>query len=116
MKSENLKTRPANELGALLRHWRDVRRKSQFDLSLDTGVSQKQISFVESGRSVPNRQTLSIIAQALDIPLRDRNTLLLAGGYAPISSEGNWDSMGMKSMTDPLKRILRQPEPVPAIE
>jgi transcriptional regulator with XRE-family HTH domain len=73
MKSESLKVSTANELGALLRHWRDLRGKSQFDLSLDTGVSQKQISFVESGRSVPNRQTLSIIAQALDVPLRDRN-------------------------------------------
>src|SRR5258707_3320891 len=115
MKSENLKTRTVNEVGALLRHWRDLRGKSQFDLSLDTGVSQKQISFVESGRSVPNRQTLSIIAQALDIPLRDRNTLLLAGGYAPIYSEGNWDSMEMKSVTDALKRILRQQEPFPAM-
>ena len=115
MKSENLKTRAANELGALLRHWRDLRGKSQFDLSLDTGVSQKQISFVESGRSVPNRQTLVVIAQALDIPLRDRNTLLLAGGYAPIYSESDWDSMEMKSVTDALKRILRQQEPFPAM-
>src|SRR5260370_37407181 len=115
MKSENLKTRKANELGALLRHWRDLRGKSQFDLSLDTGVSQKQISFVESGRSVPNRQTLSIIAQALDVPLRDRNTLLLAGGYAPIYSESDWDSMEMKSVTDALKRILRHQEPFPAM-
>src|SRR5258708_18128109 len=115
MKSENLKVRTANELGALLRHWRDVRGKSQFDLSLDTGVSQKEMSFVESGRSVPNRQTLSIIAQALDIPLRDRNTLLLAGGYAPIYSESDWDSMEMKSVTDALKRILRQQEPFPAM-
>src|SRR5712664_366770 len=73
MKSGNLKTRSVNEVGGLLRHWRDLRGKSQFDLSLDTGVSQKQISFVKSGRSVPNRRTLSIIAQALDIPLRDRN-------------------------------------------
>jgi len=115
MKSGNLKTRSVNEVGGLLRHWRDLRGKSQFDLSLDTGVSQKQISFVESGRSVPNRRTLSIIAQALDIPLRDRNTLLLAGGYAPIYSEGDWDSMEMKSVTDALKRILRQQEPFPAM-
>jgi len=78
-------------------------------------VSQKQISFVESGRSVPNRQTLMVIAQALDIPLRDRNTLLLAGGYAPIYSESDWDSMEMKSVTDALKRILRQQEPFPAM-
>jgi transcriptional regulator with XRE-family HTH domain len=115
MKSGNLKTRSVNEVGGLLRHWRDLRGKSQFDLSLDTGVSQKQISFVKSGRSVPNRRTLSIIAQALDIPLRDRNTLLLAGGYAPIYSEGDWDSMEMKSVTDALKRILRQQEPFPAM-
>ena len=115
MKSENLKTRTANEFGSLLRHWRDLRGKSQFDLSLDTGVSQKQISFVESGRSVPNRQALAIIAQALDIPLRDRNTLLLACGYAPIYSESDWDSVEMKSVTDALKRILRQQEPFPAM-
>jgi transcriptional regulator with XRE-family HTH domain len=63
MKFENLKTKTANELGVLLRHWRDLRGKSQFDLSLDTGVSQEQISFVESGRSVPSRQTLVVMAQ-----------------------------------------------------
>jgi transcriptional regulator with XRE-family HTH domain len=115
MKSSNLKTKTANELGVLLRHWRDLRGRSQFDLSLDTGVSQKQISFVEGGRSVPNRQTLMAIAQALDIPLRDRNTLLLAAGYAPIYSEGEWNSMEMKSVTDALKRILYQHEPFPAM-
>ena len=115
MKSSNPKMKPANELGALLRHWRDVRGKSQFDLSLDTDVSQKQISFVERGRSVPNRQTLVAIAQALDVPLRDRNTLLLAAGYAPIYSESDWDSTEMKSLTDALKRILRQHEPFPAM-
>jgi transcriptional regulator with XRE-family HTH domain len=115
MKFENLKTRTANGLGVLLRHWRDLRGKSQFDLSLDTGVSQKQISFVESGWSVPSRQTLVVIAQALDIPLRDRNTLLLAGSYAPIYSESDWDSMEMKSVTDALKPILRQQEPFPAM-
>src|SRR6266853_6161194 len=114
MKSENLKTRTANELGALLRHWRDLRGKSQFDLSLDTGVSQKQISFVESGRSVPNRQTLMAIAQALDVPLRDRNTLLLAAGYAPIFSEGDWNAPEMQSVTSALERVLRQHEPFPA--
>jgi len=75
---------PGGELGTLLRHWRDLRGKSQFDLSLDTGVSQRHISFIEIGRSVPSRHVLIDIATALDMPLRDRNTLLLAGGYAPI--------------------------------
>src|SRR5882762_2206706 len=116
MNSSNLKTRlPSNELGVLLRHWRDVRGRSQLDLSLDTGISQRQISFVESGRSVPGRQTLTVIAQALDIPLRDRNILLLAAGYAPIYSEGAWNSREMQSVTNALGRILRQHEPFPAV-
>jgi transcriptional regulator with XRE-family HTH domain len=106
---------PANELGVLLRHWRDLRGRSQFDLSLDTGVSQRHISFIESGRSVPGRQTLLDIAQALDIPLRERNTLLLASGYAPIYSEGAWNGPEMQSVADALERMLRQHEPFPAV-
>jgi transcriptional regulator with XRE-family HTH domain len=116
MNSSNLNARlPASELGALLRHWRDIRGRSQLDLSLDTGVSQRHISFIESGRSVPGRQTLLDIAQALDIPLRDRNTLLLAAGYAPIYSEGAWNAPEMQSVTKALGRILRQHEPFPAV-
>ncbi len=116
MNSSNLKTkRPAHELGVLLRHWRDLRGKSQFDLSFDAGVSQRQISFIETGRSAPNRQTLLDIAQALDIPLRDRNTLLLAAGYAPIYAEGAWNAPEMQSVTKALERMLRQHEPFPAL-
>jgi transcriptional regulator with XRE-family HTH domain len=113
--SNNNAKLPASELGALLRHWRDVRGRSQFDLSLDTGVSQRHISFVESGRSMPSRQTLLGFAQTLDIPLRDRNTLLLAAGYAPIYSESAWDTPEMQSVTGALKRILQQHEPFPAL-
>jgi len=116
MDSSNLKTkRPAHELGVLLRHWRDLRGMSQFDLSFDAGVSQRQISFIETGRSAPNRQTLLDIAQALDIPLRDRNTLLLAAGYAPIYAEGAWNAPEMRSVTKALERMLRQHEPFPAL-
>jgi transcriptional regulator with XRE-family HTH domain len=116
MNSSNLHTKPAaNELGILLRYWRDMRGRSQLDLSLDTGVSQRHISFIESGRSVPSRQTLMDIAQALDIPLRERNTVLLAAGYAPIYSEGAWDALEMQSVTSALGRILRQHEPFPAV-
>jgi transcriptional regulator with XRE-family HTH domain len=103
------------ELRALLRHWRDLRGKSQLDLSLDTGVSQRHISFIEIGRSVPSRQMLIDIATALDIPLRDRNTLLLAGGYAPIYPDGAWDGPEMNSITKALERMLRQHEPFPAL-
>src|ERR1700726_3145663 len=116
MDSSNLKTkRPAHELGVLLRYWRDLRGKSQFDLSFDAGVSQRQISFIETGRSAPNRQTLLDIAQALDIPLRDRNTLLLAAGYAPLYSEGNWNTQEMQGINRALERMLRQHEPFPAV-
>ena len=116
MNSSTLDTKPpTNELGVLLRYWRDMRGRSQLDLSLDTGVSQRHISFIESGRSVPSRQTLMDIAQALDIPLRDRNAVLLAAGYAPIYSEGAWDAVEMQSVTSALGRILRQHEPFPAV-
>ena len=113
--TSSLRTNITPNLGVLLRHWRDLRGRSQLDLSLDTGISQRQISFVESGRSVPGRQTLMTIAQALDIPLRDRNNLLLAAGYAPMFSESPWDSAEMMSVTNALKRMLRQHEPFPAV-
>ena len=106
---------PASDLGALMRHWRDVRGTSQLDLSLDAGVSQRHISFIEGGRSVPSRQTLMDLAQALDIPLRERNTLLLAAGYAPIYPEGAWNAQEMQGVTSALARMLRQHEPFPAV-
>jgi transcriptional regulator with XRE-family HTH domain len=108
-------SKPGSELGALLRHWRDARRRSQFDLSIDTGVSQRHISFIESGRSAPGRQTLLDIAQALDVPLRDRNTLLLAAGFAPQYSEGGWNTQQMQGINRALERMLRQHEPFPAV-
>ena len=105
----------APELGALLRHWRDLRGKSQIELSLDTGVSQRHISFIESGRSVPSRETLMELAGALDIPFRDRNTLLLAAGYAPLYAEDAWNAKEMQSVTGAVSRMLRQHEPFPAV-
>jgi transcriptional regulator with XRE-family HTH domain len=109
-----LKTR-ANSAGALLRQWRDIRGKTQLDLSFDAGVSQKHISFVESGRSVPSRQMLLDLAQALDVPLRERNVLLLAAGYAPSYSDPALDTPAMTSINRALQRMLRQHEPFPAI-
>jgi transcriptional regulator with XRE-family HTH domain len=101
--------------GVLLRHWRDVRGKTQLDLSFDAGVSQKHISFVESGRSTPSRQMLLDLAQALDVPLRERNSLLVAAGYAPIYADGAIDEPAMGSIHKALQRMLRQHEPFPAI-
>jgi transcriptional regulator with XRE-family HTH domain len=103
------------ELGALLRRWREVRNKSQIALSLDAGVSQRHLSFIEIGRSSPSRATLLGIADALDVPFRDRNVLLLAAGYAPMYSAAGWDDAEMRRVTDALKRLLRQHEPFPAV-
>ena len=104
-----------NDLGHLLKQWRGARGRSQLDLSVDTGISQRQISFIESGRSVPSRATLMGIAQALEIPLRERNVLLLAAGYAPLYSDAAWNSDEMKSVAKALERMLAQHEPYPAI-
>ncbi|AMM16810.1 MAG: helix-turn-helix transcriptional regulator [Pseudomonadota bacterium] len=107
--------KPVTELGTLLRQWRSTRGRSQFDLSLDAGVSQRHVSFIESGRSAPSRQTLLNLAQALDIPLRERNALLLAAGFAPMYSEGAWNAEEMQSVTGALARMLKQHEPFPAV-
>src|SRR5713226_10024849 len=103
--------RPANRLGDLLRHWRDTRNRSQVELSLDAGVSQRHLSFIEIGRSVPSRETLIGIAEALEIPYRDRNSLLLAAGYAPMYEDAGWDEQDLRSVTEALSRMLRQHEP-----
>ena len=106
---------PPTELGNLLRYWRDVRGRSQLDLSLEAGVSQRQISFIESGRSVPGRDTLLTLAQTLDVPMRERNALLLAAGYAPMYSEAPWNAQEMQGVIRALDRVVRQHEPFPAI-
>jgi transcriptional regulator with XRE-family HTH domain len=104
-----------NELGTLLRRWRDVRHKSQIALSLDAGVSQRHLSFIEVGRSTPSRATLLGIADALEVPFRDRNVLLLAAGYAPLYSDAGWNDAQMRRVTAALERLLRQHEPFPAV-
>jgi len=103
------------QLGELLRHWRQQRGKSQLDLSLDTGISQRHLSFVESGRSVPSRELLSSVADALNIPLRERNVLLLASGYAPFYSEQSIDTEEMAVVTRAIDRMLQQHDPHPAL-
>jgi transcriptional regulator with XRE-family HTH domain len=102
-------------LGELLRYWRQERGKSQLGLSLDTGISQRHLSFVESGRSAPSRDFLSIVSDALNIPLRERNVLLLASGFAPQYSEQSMDAEQMAVVTQAIDRMLHQHEPHPAL-
>ena len=113
--STQMGQQPEHELGHFLRYWRRQRGKSQLDLSLDTGVSQRHISFVESGRSVPSRELLLSLAKTLDVPLREQNVLLLASGYAPVYLESTWDAPEMAVVTKVVDLMLRQNEPHPAI-
>jgi transcriptional regulator with XRE-family HTH domain len=103
------------QLGPLLRYWRQERGKSQLDLSMDTGISQRHLSFVESGRSAPSRDFLSIVSDALNVPLRERNVLLLASGYAPQFTEQTMDAEQMAIVTRAIDRMLQQHEPHPAL-
>ncbi|GLQ49870.1 helix-turn-helix domain-containing protein [Dyella flava] len=107
--------RSGDGLGSLLRHWREVRSASQLGLALDAGISQRHLSFIESGRSVPSRPTLTSIMQALDVPLRERNAAFLAAGYAPVYSESAWNAKEMQGITRALERMLRQHDPFPAV-
>ena len=104
-----------NDLGALLRQWRSARNKSQMEASFDAGISQRHLSFIEIGRSVPSRETLIGIAEALQIPYRDRNALLLAAGYAPMYEDAGWDEQELRSISKALNRMLQQQEPYPAL-
>src|ERR1700761_1195941 len=113
--TDNISKDAVSPAGLLLRQWRDIRGKTQMDLSFDAGVSQKHISFVESGRSIPSRQMLLDLAQALDVPLRERNDLLIAAGYAPLYSSPTLDTPIMNNISKALQRMLHQHEPFPAI-
>ena len=102
-------------VGPLLRQWRTRRGSSQLDLAMDAGVSSRHLSFIETGRSQPSRDMVLLLARALDVPLRDRNDLLVAAGFAPIYRETALDAPGMAQVRRALEFILKQQEPYPAI-
>jgi transcriptional regulator with XRE-family HTH domain len=102
-------------VGALLRDWRQRRRLSQLDLALDTDVSARHLSFIETGRATPSRDMLLRLAERLDIPLRERNTLLMAAGHAPVYAERPLADPGMASAQRAVSLILQGHMPYPAI-
>jgi transcriptional regulator with XRE-family HTH domain len=104
-----------NRLGALLREWREIRGKSQLDLALDAQVSQRHLSFIESGRTRPSREMVLAITEALDLPLRARNDLLGAAGFAAFYPERPLDATEMKRVREALGRILEHHEPYPSM-
>lgn len=102
-------------VGELLRDWRQRRRRSQLDLALTAEVSARHLSFVETGRSRPSRELLLHLAEHLDVPLRERNALLLAAGYAPSYAEHTLDDEVMTPVRVAVDKVLAGHEPFPAI-
>jgi transcriptional regulator with XRE-family HTH domain len=106
---------PTLSIGDHLREWRRRRRMSQLDLALEAEISQKHLSFVESGRSVPTREMVLRLSEQLDLPLRDRNLMLLAAGYAPAYPERALDDPALGPARDVIELILKGHEPFPAL-
>src|SRR6478672_8180278 len=105
----------AGRVGTLLRDWRVRRRRSQLDLALDVGVSARHLSFVETGRSRPSPELVLAVAEELEVPLRERNTLLLAAGYAPRYLETSLDAAEMGRVRAALQRMLDRHDPYPGV-
>jgi transcriptional regulator with XRE-family HTH domain len=101
--------------GALLREWRQRRRLSQLDVASRSAVSARHLSFIETGRARPSREMVLHLAQRLEVPLRERNRLLLAAGYAPGFGERSLDEQEMSPVREAVERLLRAHEPYPAL-
>ena len=102
-------------VGPLLRRWRESRHLSQLDLALEAEVSARHISFLETGRAEPSRAMLLTLSNVLDVPLRERNFLLLAAGYAPLYGETSMDDPRMTQVRAAVEIILKSNEPRSAI-
>jgi transcriptional regulator with XRE-family HTH domain len=104
-----------DQFGDLVRHWRRVRAMSQLDLAAAAATTPRYMSFVETGRSQPSREMVLRLAAALEVPLRDRNGLLVAAGFAPIYPEHELDDPAIEIVMSALSRVLEQHEPFPAV-
>lgn len=102
-------------IGDLLREWRQRRRLSQLELSLDAEISTRHLSFLETGRSQPSREMVLRLAERLDVPLRDRNVLLQAAGYASVFPERPLDDPALRIARQAVEQVLEGHEPYPAL-
>jgi transcriptional regulator with XRE-family HTH domain len=105
----------ARSFGEQLRQWRQRRRMSQLDLAGEADISTRHLSFVETGRSAPSREMVLRLAERLDVPLRERNALLVAAGYAPMYRERPLDDPALAAAKEAVQLILRSHEPYPAL-
>ena len=106
---------PPRGVGGLLRDWRQRRRLSQLDLSVEAEVSARHLSFIETGRSRPSRELIMHLAEHLEVPLRERNSLLLAAGYAPSYPQTSLEADQLSPVRAALDKILTGHEPFPAV-
>ena len=102
-------------IGEMLRSWRRRRSLSQLELSLNAGVSSRHLSFLETGRARPSREMVLHLAQELQVPARERNSLLLAAGFAPLHTERSLEEPEMAIVRQAIDRFLRAHEPYPAL-
>jgi transcriptional regulator with XRE-family HTH domain len=105
----------ADSFGAHLRHWRQHRRLSQLDLAHEAQVSTRHLSYVETGRAEPSREMVLRLAERLDVPLRERNTLLVAAGYAPMYRQRSLDDPALAPARQAVELVLKGHEPFPAL-
>jgi transcriptional regulator with XRE-family HTH domain len=103
-------------IGGLLRTWRERRKLSQLELSMAADISSRHLSFVETSRSSPSRDLVLRLCERLELPLRERNRLLLAAGYAPVFSQAAIDSPAMSPIRETLRAVLQSPYPVLVID
>ena len=103
------------DVGPLLQHWRKARRLSQLALASEAAVSVRHLCFIETGRSRPSRTMVLRLAEVLDVPLRERNALLLAAGFAPVYQESAFDAPSIAVAAEAIAAILAQQEPFPAV-
>jgi transcriptional regulator with XRE-family HTH domain len=102
-------------VGPLLREWRKLRRRTQLDLALDAGISARHLSFLETGRSRPSPEMVLLLAEHLEVPIRERNHLLLAAGHAPAIPELSMRDPELAPVREALDLILTGHEPYPAV-
>jgi transcriptional regulator with XRE-family HTH domain len=102
-------------VGGLLRAWRQRRRMSQLDFALDAEISTRHLSFIETGRAQPSRDMVLHLSERLDIPLRERNVLLVAAGYAPVFPEKKLDDPALGAARKAVDLVLKGHEPFPAL-
>src|SRR5687768_11982301 len=106
-------TAPA--VGDLVRSWRQRRRRSQLDLACDGEISTRHLSFIETGRATPSRDMILRLSEVLDVPLRERNVMLMSAGYAPRFGERPLDDPALDVARDAVRLVLRGHEPYPAL-